>query len=84
MNTERITRIHEHAGRVALSIGDGPTRYLTGADARALARELIRYADSVGGRAFARHTHPVARVVSDGIATNESDGKRRARYLGAI
>lgn len=75
--------IHEHAGTVGISFADSDQYYLTGADARALAKELIRFANSVGGKSFARHTHPVARIVADGVARNEHDGKRRAEYMGA-
>ena len=81
--TQRSICIHQHAGTVAVSTDDTPTVYLTGADARALARELIRFADSVGGKAHSRHTYPVQRIISDGTATNAGDGQRRCKYLGA-
>lgn len=82
LNTQSHIRIHEFAGAVGLDTPDTPTIYFTAADARALARELVRFADSVGGRALARHTYPVARVVADGVARNEGDGSRRPKYLG--
>ena len=75
-------RIHEHAGTVGVSFPDSEQFYLTGADARALARELTRFANSVGGNALARHTHPVARIICDGKAVNEADGLKRCDYLG--
>lgn len=60
-NTEPAIEIRTHRfhDRIAISIDDGPTRYLTGEQCMHLARRLLRGADDIHNVPFTASTYPV-------------------------
>lgn len=77
MNIQKKARIHKFHDLVALSFTDTKQLYLEPQDARILARELIRFANECGDKC----KWPTTRIVENGKATNESDGKSRCKYI---
>ena len=76
MITEKRIRLHTFNGIVAVSSDNTEQLYLDPENAIALAKELIRYANGCKeGVTYA------TRNVENGKATNESDGKKRAKVI---
>ncbi len=75
-NTEAI-RIHTHFGRVSINMPGAECAYLDPNQARALAKELVAFADDIGAG-----NHRCTRLVmADGHRVNESNGKAKPKYV---
>lgn len=80
MKTQERIRIYRFHDLVALSFDDTETLYIEPDNAKALARELKRFADECNK--CNRDTKWFsARIIQKGKATNELDGKSRPIIL---
>ena len=77
MVAEEQIRLHRFNNHVAVSSNGTKQIYYTPNDARALARELKRYADNCDKS----DKWPCVRTITNGVATTESTGKRKVLYV---
>lgn len=76
MTTEKRIRLHTFHQDVAISTDKTEQLYLTPEDALALASELRRFAKGCkAGQTYA------TRIVTNGKAFNESDGKKKPIFI---